>query len=130
MPSICGPVMAAADVNGDKLDDIYVGGVRENPGALFIQSADGSFRASPDFVYAPDVFCTDAGAIFFDADGDGDQDLYVVSGGYHDYGRGNKALQDRLYINMQRYIRKIRGRLPDMYQKYALRLLMLIRWRR
>ena len=115
MPSICGPVMAAADVNGDKLDDIYVGGVRENPGALFIQSADGSFRASPDFVFAPDVFCTDAGALFFDADGDGDQDLYVVSGGYHDYGRGNKALQDRLYINNGSGIfERSEGRLPQM----------------
>lgn len=99
MPSICGPVMASADVNGDKLEDLYVGGVKENPGKLFLQNTDGSFRISPEFVFAPDVFCTDSDALFFDADGDGDQDLYVVSGGYHDYGRGNKALQDRLYIN-------------------------------
>ncbi|HBE40909.1 MAG TPA: RNA-binding protein [Bacteroidales bacterium] len=99
MPSICGPVMASADVDGDNLEDIYVGGVKENPGKLFLQSPDGTFRISSGFVFAPDVFCTDSDALFFDADGDGDQDLYVVSGGYHDYGRGNKALQDRLYIN-------------------------------
>ena len=115
MPSICGPVMAAADVNGDKLEDLYVGGVKENPGKLFFQSADGTFRISTDFIFAPDVFCTDSDALFFDADGDGDQDLYVVSGGYHDYGRGNKALQDRLYINngSGRFTRTD-DRLPEM----------------
>ena len=115
MPSICGPVMACADVNGDKLEDLYVGGVKDNPGKLFLQSADGSFRISPDFIFAQDIFCTDSDALFFDADGDKDQDLYVVSGGYHDYGRGNKALQDRLYINNGRGLfERSEGRLPQM----------------
>lgn len=99
MPSIVSPVMASADVNGDGLEDVYVGGTKENPGVLYFQSKDGSFVPSSNFVFAPDFFCTDSDALFFDADGDGDYDLYVVSGGYHDYGRNNKALQDRLYIN-------------------------------
>jgi hypothetical protein len=107
--------MASADVNGDKLEDIYVGGVKENPGKLFLQNPDGSFKISPDFIFAPDVFCTDAGALFFDADGDKDMDLYVASGGYHDYGRGNKALQDRLYINNGYGIfTRTEDRLPQM----------------
>lgn len=99
MLSLCGPVMAVADVNGDKLEDIYAGGTKENPGKLYLQLPDGSFKESSDFNFREDFECTDADAIFFDADRDGDQDLYVASGGYHDYKAGDILLQDRLYIN-------------------------------
>ncbi len=99
MLSPCGPVMAMADVNGDKLEDIYVGGTKENPGKLYIQSSDGTFRESPYFRFSEDYECTDADAVFFDADRDGDQDLYIASGGYHDYKSGDILLQDRLYLN-------------------------------
>ncbi len=99
MPSAVGPVMAVADVNGDRLADVFVGGARENPAKLFVQSADGKFRPSPFFNYKEDFNCTDADAIFFDADNDGDQDLYVASGGYGDYARTDPALQDRIYFN-------------------------------
>lgn len=115
MPSACGPVMAIADVNGDKLPDIFAGGAKESPGKLFIQSADGKFRASPFFNYKEDFNCTDADAAFFDADNDGDQDLYVVSGGYSDYSRSDNALQDRLYFNTGsgRFARRVNA-LPQM----------------
>lgn len=99
MPSSTGPVMATADINGDKLQDIFVGGAKENPGKLFVQSADGKFRPSPFFNYKEDFNCTDADAVFFDADMDGDMDLYVASGGYGDYSRTDPALQDRIYFN-------------------------------
>jgi len=99
MLSPVGPVIATADVNGDKLIDVFVGGTKENPGKLYLQSPNGTFTASPAFNFKEDFNCTDADAIFFDADNDGDQDLYVVSGGYHDYVKNDKALQDRLYIN-------------------------------
>jgi enediyne biosynthesis protein E4 len=99
MLSICGPIMATADINGDKLIDIYAGGTKENPGKLYLQSVNGTFAAAKDFNFRDDFNCTDADAIFFDADNDGDQDLYVASGGYHDYGKYSKALQDRLYLN-------------------------------
>ena len=115
MPSPVGPVMAVADVNGDRLPDIFAGGAKENPGKLFIQSADGKFRASPFFNYKEDFNCTDADALFFDADNDGDQDLYIVSGGYNDYTRTDKALQDRLYLNngSGRFARRVDA-LPSM----------------
>ena len=99
MISPVGPVMAAADVNGDKLTDIFVGGVKENPGKLYLQAANGSFTPSSYFNFKEDFTCTDGDAIFFDADNDGDMDLYIASGGYHDYLRNDKSLQDRLYIN-------------------------------
>ncbi len=99
MLSICGPIMATADVNGDKLTDLYAGGTKENPGKLYLQSANGTFTAVRDFNFRDDFNCTDGDAIFFDADNDGDQDLYVAGGGYHDYSKYDKALQDRLYLN-------------------------------
>jgi hypothetical protein len=99
MLSICGPVMATADVNGDKLTDVFAGGTKENPGKLYLQSSNGTFAASREFNFRDDINCTDADAMFFDTDKDGDQDLYVVSGGYHDYVKNDKSLQDRLYLN-------------------------------
>jgi hypothetical protein len=98
MLSPVGPVMAAGDVNGDKLTDVFVGGAKENPGKLYIQTANGTFTPS-SFSLKEDINSTDADALFFDADKDGDLDLYIVSGGYNDYSRNDKALQDRLYIN-------------------------------
>ena len=102
MLSIRGPVMAAGDVNGDKLTDVFVGGTKENPGKLYLQSANGTFTASKEFNFKDDFNCTDADATFFDADDDGDQDLYVVSGGYHDYFRNDKALTGPV-ISEQRF---------------------------
>ncbi len=99
MLSPCGPIMAAADVNGDKFIDVFAGGTKESPGKLYLQSTNGTFTASLGFNFKEDFDCTDADAIFFDADNDGDQDLYVVSGGYHDYVKNDKSLQDRLYMN-------------------------------
>ena len=98
MLSTEGPLTAVADVNGDGLDDVYLGGAKDQPGALLVQQRDGRFARSNPGVFEPDAISEDAGAVFFDANGDGHPDLYVVSGG-NEFSDQAPALQDRLYLN-------------------------------
>lgn len=96
--SIDGPKMAIGDVNGDGLEDFYVGGAKYQAGSLYLQKNDGKFTASPQAIFKEDSLQEDVDAVFFDADGDKDQDLYVVSGGNEFYDQ-MVQLFDRLYIN-------------------------------
>lgn len=98
MISYTGPRTAKADINKDGLEDIFVCGAQGQAGQLFIQQSDGNFIADAQPDITNDALSEDIDAAFFDADNDGDQDLYVVSGGYN-YNQGDKELQDRLYIN-------------------------------
>ncbi|MGC4035760.1 MAG: VCBS repeat-containing protein [Chitinophagaceae bacterium] len=94
-----GPKTAVADVNKDGLDDFFICGAKGQAAALFIQKSDGTFQQSGDSIlFAKDKAREGIDAVFFDADNDGDQDLYVTSGG-NIYTGITPLLLDRLYIN-------------------------------
>lgn len=92
-----GPFMSKGDVNGDGKDDLYLGGGHTTPGLLFIADDDGLILTlQPDLTR--DAAYEDGESVFFDADGDGDLDLYVVSGS-NEFPAGDSLYQDRLYLN-------------------------------
>lgn len=93
-----GPALAVADVNGDGHDDVFVGGSAGQSGQLFLGSANGKFTVAPSQPWSNEAASADAGAIFFDANGDGHTDLFVSSGGVQQE-RGDPLLNDRLYLN-------------------------------
>ena len=111
MISYCGPRIAKGDVNKDGLEDIFICGAQGHQGHLFLQLPNGNFQESTQADFAADASCDDDDAIFFDADNDGDLDLYVVSGGYN-VNVGDKDLQDRLYINTNGKFQKSTQSLP------------------
>jgi enediyne biosynthesis protein E4 len=93
-----GPYYAKADVNGDGKEDIFIGGAAGIAGKLMIQNLDGSFVEKKQIAFTNDKAFEDMDATLFDADNDGDKDLYVVSGGAS-FNAGNILYQDRLYLN-------------------------------
>jgi hypothetical protein len=93
-----GPKVAVADVNGDGLEDMFVGGAKWQIPSLFLQKTNGQFVRSPQPDFRTDSTFEDVDAVFFDANKDGFQDLYVVSGGNEFYDKMPEQF-DRLYFN-------------------------------
>lgn len=95
-----GPGMAVGDINNDGLDDVFVGGSKFRNGTFLIQSSTGAFEKKS---LLPAIDSTqkkseDTGVLLFDADSDGNLDLYIVSGGNEDFPETPSYL-DRLYRN-------------------------------
>jgi len=95
--STLGPFIAKGDINGDKKDDLYIGGASGQSGQLFIQTLTG-FKKENNQLFIDDSKFEDMEALFFDYDNDGDNDLYVVSGG-NEFVERSENLKDRIYIN-------------------------------
>ncbi|MEL7146950.1 MAG: VCBS repeat-containing protein, partial [Bacteroidota bacterium] len=93
-----GTGVAVADVNGDGLEDFYIGGASGQSGMMYLQTVEGYFESSNDALWEADKQFEDMGSLFFDFDSDGDQDLYVVSGG-NEKDKSTVLFQDRLYRN-------------------------------
>ena len=110
-----GPFVAVGDVNGDGLDDFFIGGAKGQASALYVQRPNGSFVATNQTLFDADKISEDLGAAFFDANGDGNLDLYVVTGG-NEFSDQAPALEDRLYLgNGRGGFTKTQGRLPPLF---------------
>ena len=95
-----GPAIAVGDVNGDGLEDMFIGGSNQHKGKFLLQNSEGKFSVQdllPGLDGTTKVF-EDMGALMFDADNDADLDLYIVSGSY-EFQLGSASLQDRFYLN-------------------------------
>ncbi len=114
--STLGPFISVADANGDGLDDFFIGGAAGQRGTLYFQNKNGTFQEAPDQPWTLDIQSEDMGALFYDADNDGDLDLYIVSGGGADFEANSPLLQDRVYINTGNgKYQKAMGSLPEMF---------------
>ena len=99
MYSKTGPVMAKGDINKDGLEDLFISGDRKNFGRVYVQQTAGKFGRSEDIYIGDENSSSVVAAVFFDANGDGLDDLYVAMGGYAYWEPNTFSLQDELYMN-------------------------------
>ncbi len=93
-----GPKTTVADVNGDGLDDVYIGGTKGHTGQLYTQTAQGAWVEKNEPVFAQFIDFEDGAVSFFDADADGDLDLFIGPGGNIDPSY-SREMQNRLFVN-------------------------------
>lgn len=110
-----GPAMAVGDVNGDGLDDLYLGGAAGQAKQLFIQQKNGKFAESKQIDFGMDLTTENTDAIFFDADKDNDLDLFIVTGS-NEFPENAPELHDLLYINDGKGNFKRDVRFPSIFE--------------
>jgi enediyne biosynthesis protein E4 len=98
MYSTLGPALATGDVNGDGLDDVYLGGAAGGPKKLFVQQRGGTFVDQSPAAFLADTAAEAVDAVLVDVDNDRDLDLYVVTGS-NEFLPQDPLLADRLYLN-------------------------------
>jgi hypothetical protein len=96
--STLGPALAVGDLNNDNIEDYIIGGAIGQSMALYIQKKNGTFTKAEIPIFEEDRFYEDLGIQIFDADNDGDKDIYVASGG-NEFEEGSKGYEDRFYEN-------------------------------
>ena len=103
-----GPGIACGDLNEDGQDDFYLGGAAGVAGQIVLSNGQTTITVTPNGSIYEDM-----GALFFDADADGDLDLYVVSGG-NEAAPNDESLRDRLYLRSQDKFEIAESQLPDL----------------
>ncbi|PCJ96503.1 MAG: hypothetical protein COA50_06900 [Flavobacteriaceae bacterium] len=106
-----GPGITTADINNDGLEDIYICGAIGQSGAMYIQTKNGKFKLKRG-PWQANGNSEEISAHFFDADGDGNQDLYIVCGG-NEFKKGNPLLRDKLYLNRGGVFKDASQQLPN-----------------
>ncbi|SDS24106.1 Repeat domain-containing protein [Formosa sp. Hel1_31_208] len=111
-----GPFIAIGDVNGDQIEDLFIGGASGQVGVLYLQKQNGQFVKNLSQPWAIDKQSEDLGVLFLDVDGDNDLDLFISSGG-SEFKQGDTRLKDRLYINDGKgQFLKDKQALPNIYE--------------
>ena len=98
MYSTEGPAFAKADVNGDGFEDLFFGGAKGFEAKLYLGNSTGKYMLSDQAAFVADLISEDTDAVFFDANQDGNLDLFVASGG-NESPLSSPDLTDRLYLN-------------------------------
>jgi len=112
--STLGPALATGDLNGDGMDDYIVGSAVGQVSAVYIQDEEGNFEQIDIPDLNKDQYYEDLGILIFDADGDGDNDFYIASGG-NEFKPGSRGYEDRLYENIGNNVfQRNKNALPDL----------------